>query len=168
MKYAVIYQSKSGNTQYLAEQIYRALDTDTKEIIDIDKTSIIPEADVYLIGFGVHNGFCSIDILDVFEQITDGKIAVFATSGYMPTDQYKNNLEKQIEVWLPDDAQYLGMFLCQGNVESDRRKIMISHMPNREKELQQMFKIGSTHPDQEDLDVAIVFAEKIQADAERD
>ena len=45
-------------------------------------------------------------------------------SDYMPTDQYKNNLEKQIEVWLPDDAQYLGMFLCQGNVEVDRRKII--------------------------------------------
>lgn len=166
MKYAVIYQSKSGNTKLLAEQIYRTLDTETKEIMDIDKISLIPEADVYLVGFGIHNHMCSIDVLDIIEQITDGKIALFATCGYAPTDQYKANLQKYMEPWLPDDAEYLGMFLCQGNVEADRQKIMMAQMPNKEKELQQMFMLGSSHPDQVDIEAVIDFTVKIQAEAE--
>ena len=36
MKYAVIYQSKSGNTRLIAEKIYGALNTEDKTIVDID------------------------------------------------------------------------------------------------------------------------------------
>lgn len=167
-KYAVIYQSKTGNTKKLAEQIYNTLDTNEKKLIDIDVNSIIPEADIYLIGFGVHNNFCSMDILDIFEQIRSGKIALFATCGYLPTEQYKEKLEKSLDVWLLDDVEYLGMFLCQGNIESDRRDIMIAQMFNKEKELKYMFKMGSTHPDQEDIEAVTDFAIKIQSKAEYD
>lgn len=104
------------------------------------------------------------DITDVFEQITGGKYAVFVTCGYVPTEQYKENLEKALEVWYPDEGEYLGMFLCQGRVESDRRKIMISQMPSKEKEMQQMFRLGDSHLDEEDLENAIDFAIKIQAE----
>ena len=43
------------------------------------------------------------DISDVFEQITGGKYAVFVTCGYVPTEQYKEKLEKNLEVWYPDE-----------------------------------------------------------------
>ena len=102
------------------------------------------------------------DIADVFEQITNKKYALFVTCGFMPTEQYKEKLKKNLEVWLPEEGEFLGMFLCQGNVEADRRKIMISQMPSKEKEMQQMFEIGSTHPDDEDLEEAADFAQEIQ------
>ena len=69
---------------------------------------------------------------------------MFVTCGYVPTEQYKEKLEKALEVWYPDEGEYLGMFLCQGRVESDRRKIMISQMPSKEKEMQQMFRLDQT------------------------
>ena len=96
MKYAVIYQSKSGNTRLIAEKIYGALNTEDKTIVDIDTEQDIPAADVYLIGFGIHGYSCSMDISDVFEQITGGKYAVFVTCGYVPTEQYKEKLEKNL------------------------------------------------------------------------
>ena len=43
MKYAVVYQSKSGNTRAIAEQIYDTLETEEKEMIDIDVTDQISE-----------------------------------------------------------------------------------------------------------------------------
>lgn len=165
MKYAVVYQSKSGNTRLIAEQIYNTLDTADKEIVDIDVTDEIPEADIYLVGFGIHSYSCSMDIADVFEQIEGKKYALFVTCGYMPTEQYKEKLKKNLDVWLPDVGECMGMFLCQGNVEDDRRKIMISQMPSREKEIKQMFQMGSTHPDEEDLENAAEFAMKIQTEA---
>ena len=79
----------------------------------------------------------------------------------------QNNIKKSLKKILKsgtDEGEYLGMFLCQGNVESDRRKIMISQMPSKEKEMQQMFRLGNTHPDEEDLENAVDFAIKIQAE----
>ena len=128
---------------------------------------IIPQADTYFVGFGIHNGFCSMEVLDTFDQITNGKFALFATCGYMPTEQYKANLEKHLDVWLPEEAEYLGMYLCQGNIEDDRRKIMIGQMPARERELKQMFKAGSSHPDQEDIEAVADFAIRIQKEVEK-
>ena len=168
MKYAVIYQSKSGNTRRVAEAIYDALDAADKDIVDIDADNHIPDADVYLIGFGIHGYSCSMDIADVFEQIPDKKYALFVTCGYMPTQQYKEKLKKNLEIWLPDEGEFMDMFLCQGNVETDRRKIMISQMPSKEKEMQQMLNMGSTHPDEDDLKNAADFAREIQTEAERE
>ena len=94
MKYAVIYQSKSGNTRLIAEKIYGALNTEDKTIVDIDTEQDIPAADVYLIGFGIHGYSCSMDISDVFEQITGGKYAVFVTCGMCRQNNIKKSLKK--------------------------------------------------------------------------
>ena len=92
-----------------------------------------------------------------------------------------NQYKESIRDILKQLCAYKGVEILEGKLMIDHvhmlvtippkysiSQFMISHMPNREKELQQMFKIGSTHPDQEDLVAAIVFAVKIQAAAERD
>lgn len=162
MKYAVIYQSKSGNTREIAEQIYSALWAEEKDIIDIDEEEILPQADVYFIGFGIHDGNCSMDIIDYLESLPSAKYAIFATCGYIPTEDYKKRLRGNLDVWLPDNGEYLGMFICQGKVERDRQNIMIGKMPTREVQLKKMFEEGSSHPNEEDLDAAANFAERIQ------
>lgn len=166
MRYAVIYESKSGNTRMLADEIYDVLDTEDKEIIDFSVNTDVPAADVYFVGFGIHNGLCSANMLDCFEQIAGGKLALFATCGFFPTDSYKAKLEKHLEVWMPDEAEYLGMFLCQGSVDPESRDKMIEKMPDKERELEQMFEEGSCHPDAEDLESVSDFALKIQKEAE--
>lgn len=162
MKYAVIYQSKSGNTRKIAERIFDSIRSEEKEIIDVDEEQYIPEADVYLVGFGIHDGNCSIDIIDCLEELPEAKYALFATCGYIPTDEYKERLQGNLDVWLPDGGEYLGMFLCQGNVEQERRNIIISKMPTRETQLKKLFEMGSVHPDEADLQEAEAFAEHIQ------
>ena len=166
MKYAVIYQSKSGNTKLLAEEIFSSIDSDEKVICDIDECDEVPVADVYFVGFGIHNYSCGIDIANCMENIGISKLALFATCGYVPTEQYKEKLEDNLEVWLPEDAKYLGMYLCQGKVEFDRREIMISKMPQAESAMCEMFNQGSSHPDNDDLDAVSSFAKSIQRIAE--
>ena len=89
MKYVVMYQSKSGNTEKIAEEIYQNLPEWDTDIYDIDKGGEIPLAEVYFIGFGVQRGTCSMEIINLFEKIKGGKIALFATCGSCPTDHYK-------------------------------------------------------------------------------
>ncbi len=162
MKYAVLYQSKSGNTRLLAEEIFNSINSEEKEIYDIDEGNEIPKADVYFVGFGIHNNSCSMDIVECMESIGIGKLALFVTCGYIPTDKYKEKLEKNLEVWLPEEAEYLDMFLCQGNVEFDRRQIMISQMPHLEDKLRQVFSMGCSHPNEDDLRAVSDFATRIQ------
>lgn len=68
MKTVVVYQSKSGNTRLMAEEIYEYLGDMDKDIIDIDTDNDIPEADLYFVGFGVHNNNCSMDIVDLLNE----------------------------------------------------------------------------------------------------
>lgn len=166
MKYAVIYQSKSGNTREIAEEIFNSLSTDEKEIQDIDCEEEIPQADIYLIGFGIRNQMCSMDIINCFDQITGGRFAIFATCGYVATEQYKASLEKRLDVWMPEDADYLGMFLCQGNVSNEGQKNMLDQMPEEAERMEQLFAYGKTHPDSADLEKAAQFARKIQQQVE--
>lgn len=162
MKYTVAYQSKSGNTRKVAEQIYKSIHTDDKELINLDEEKCLPESDVYFIGFAIHDSNCSMDIIDCLEDLTDAKYALFATCGYLPTEDYKGKLQDNIEIWLPEDGDYLGMFLCQGAVEYSQQNNMIRKMPSREAQLQRMFEIGSSHPNSKDLQSAEEFAEMIQ------
>lgn len=166
MKYAVIYQSKSGNTREVAEEIYKSLSTDEKVIQDIDREEEIPQADIYLVGFGIRNQMCSMDVINCFDQITSGRFAVFATCGYVATEQYKANLEKRLDVWMPEDADYLGMFLCQGRVSKEGQKNMLDQMPEEKERMKQLFEYGESHPDREDLEKAAQFAREIQQQVE--
>lgn len=162
MNYAVLYQSKSGNTKKIADMIYGTLQTHNKVLYDVDQWDGLPDADVYFIGFAIHNMNCSIDIINILEQIPNKRIALFATCGYIPTDKYKENLEKKLSVWLPDEADYLGMFLCQGNVEAYQQKAMLERMSEQSEQLLNIFSEGRTHPNRDDGFMAADFAQTIQ------
>ena len=166
MKYAVIYQSKSGNTRLLAERIYQTIDSKDKVIFDLEQESELPSADVYFIGFGIHNHSCSIELMDLFEKLEGVRYALFITCGYTPTEQYKKTLKKNLAVWLPEDGQLLDMVICQGKVEEEQKKIMYRQMPDVEEKMRQMFQSGETHPDMEDLKSVEDFANNVQSSEE--
>lgn len=165
MKYTVLYQSKTGNTKQVARAIYDAISSPDKYIYDVEEIQQVPQSDVYFIGFGIHNGSCGMDIIEAMEDIYDAQYAIFATCGSMPTEGYKKKIGKNLDVWLPEDADFLGMFLCQGKVEDEVRQAMIDKMPEKGQELAQLFDEGSHHPDQEDLEKAAEFARGIQKKA---
>lgn len=162
MTYAIIYQSESGNTRKIAETIYDSIQAKEKQLISLNESREVPRADVYLIGGGVHDGTLSLDLLDCLDEIEGGKIALFLTCGFLPTDQYKERLEKAMAVWLPDEAQYLGMFLCQGAVGEVQQKRMREKMPEVAQKLVRMFEMGNGHPDEEDMEKAREFARCIE------
>lgn len=157
MKCAVLYQSKSGNTKLLAEKIYSVLESEEKELINIDESPTVPDADLYFVGFGVHGSFCSMDILDLFEKIDHGAIALFATCGCLPIDTYKYTIERKILAWLSNEVNYLGMFLCQGKVDDYRKKIIMDENKAYKNELIQMFERGDHHPNSDDLEDVSAF-----------
>lgn len=71
------------------------------------------------------------DIIEAMEEIYDAQYAIFATCGSMPTEAYKKKIGKNLDVWLPEDADFLGMFLCQGKVVDEVRQAMIDKMQDK-------------------------------------
>ncbi len=151
MKYAVIYQSKSGNTKFLAETICDELEGTERILVDIDKMKEIPVADFYFIGFGIHDYACRLEIADMMERMAGVRYALFMTCGLVPTEKYRANLLKTLEIWLPENSKQYGAFLCQGRVSSDQCNNMIRKFPHCESELRKMFQMGEEHPNVGDM-----------------
>jgi flavodoxin len=161
MNYAVIYYSETGNTKLIADKIYETIDSDNKVIVDLKKDTNIPKADIYFVGFPIHQKNCGMHIVDALEQIESGKVALFATCGMNPTEKYRKKLEDALAVWLPDDAEYLGMFLCQGQTTKAQKEIFYNASPEYKDKMKEMLDEGDYHPNSTDLDNAVDFIKNI-------
>ncbi|MDO4486660.1 MAG: flavodoxin family protein [Bacillota bacterium] len=162
MKYAVLYQSDTGNTESLAMAIYDSIDSQDKELVKLTGNIEIPEADVYFVGFPVHNQNCSFMIMECLDKIETGGVALFATCGMYPSEKYIEKIETAMSVWLSDGVEYLGIYVCQGKISDEQRKTFIEDMPQVSAKLEEMFDEGTAHPDEEDLREAAVFASNVQ------
>jgi flavodoxin len=163
MKCAVLYDSETGNTKQVAEEIYAAIDCTDKELLDLREETQIPQADLYFVGFPIHQKNCSMTIVDALEQIENGKITLFATCGMKPTEKYKEKLEDALSIWLPDDVEYLGMFLCQGKTTEVQKENFYTSNPEYRDKIREMLEDGNDHPNEEDLSAAADYVRRILA-----
>jgi flavodoxin len=161
MSYAVLYYSETGNTEKLAKQIYAAIDSDEKEIINLEAETQVPQADIYFVGFPIQRNNCSMKVVDALDQMEDGKVVFFATCGMKPTEKYKKKLEDTLSIWVPDDVEYLGMFLCQGKTTPEQKKQFCDANPNYKDKIQKMLDDGNSHPNEQDFEDAFYYVKEI-------
>ena len=162
MRYAVIYQSASGNTKRIAEAIYKSIKSESKQLYNLEGLNEIPLADVYLIGCSIRNNTYSMALLDALDEITYGKVAVFATCGYPTTESYRNRLAKALDIWMPDGVENLGLFLCQGRIAEHQKERWLAAIPDHRSQLEQIYAEAESHPDREDIRQACEFAARVQ------
>jgi flavodoxin len=161
MKYAVIYYSETGNTKIVAEKIYETINSRDKIMVNLKEDTNIPKADLYFVGFPIRQKNCPMQIVDALEQIESGKIVLFATCAMNPTEKYKGKLEKALAIWMPDDVEYLGMFLCQGRTTKAQKEVFYNASPEYKDKMREMFDEGDYHPNSVDLDNAEKFVKTI-------
>lgn len=119
MKYQIVYESRSGNTELVAQAIAACLPKEQTELINLDVQMPTRDADVYCVGFGVRYSTCPMRVLEFLELLNRKTILLFATCGMPPTERYHDILERSIEPFLPDSCDYRGLFLCQGSIGKD-------------------------------------------------
>ncbi len=155
MRYQIIYDSKTGNTRKLAEHIYEYLEGETRDIKTVAEFNGTEDADLYFVGFSTNRNSCSMDTADVLELLEEKKIALFGTCGMGNTQEYYEKIRKNIDVWMPEDYEDCGFFMCQGRMNDEikeRISIMSNKMTDEVKcKTWQMYDDGLTHPDEEDL-----------------
>ncbi len=162
MRYAVIYQSASGNTKQIAEAIYKSIKSDSKQLYNLDRLKGFPTADVYLIGCSIRNNTYSMALLNALDEIQGGKLAVFATCGYPTTEAYRSKLAKALDIWVPEHVENLGLFLCQGRIAEHQKERWLAAIPDHRTQLEQIYAGAESHPDREDIREACRFAAYIQ------
>lgn len=167
MTYKVVFVSKTGNTKKVAMSIYDGIQSSTKDIVDLEEGGNTgADAEVYFVGFWVNRGSASLDVLEYLDELEGKKIALFATGGFRRDEAYEKKVEQQIMAWMPDDAEYLGSFFCQGKMGPSIRKKYEQMLENPETELVarqmiQNYDEALLHPDHSDLERAYQFAKEI-------
>ncbi len=161
LEYAVLYESETGNTRQVAAEIFEVIPSDFKDLINLSECRQIPEAEVYFVGFGVHKGTCSRRVIECLSQLSNKIIVLFATCGAKPLDEYRKMVENNVTVWIEDDNEYMGMFMCQGKMLMEvRKKYEESKKPENVFHIKKMlenFDEAMLHPNTEDLEKARQF-----------
>lgn len=166
LDYMVLYTSRTGNTKLVAKEIFAALPGSQKDIRDIEEEGYGKEADIYFVGFCVNRGGCDVQIMDVLSALKKKKIALFGTCGMDNHEAYFKKIEQNVRAFLPEDCEYMGIYMCQGKMQMpvrNRYEQMLADGADREKVEMMIrnFDEALLHPDSDDLRRAREFAKKI-------
>ena len=165
MDYMAVYSSKTGNTKKVATEIFSALPGMSKDMQSVGEYRG-KDADIFFVGFWVDRGTCDISVIDMLSRLHGKKVALFGTCGMGSDAGYFKMIEQKVKVWIPDDCEYLGTFLCQGKMPMQLRENYEITMedPRQEAWRRQMlrnFDEGLFHPNEEDLAHARKFVERL-------
>lgn len=162
-KYLVVYASETGNTKKLADEIFYALPSDSKEEINVRSWNGRHDAETYFIGYWVNRGTCSLEVIDLITSLHGKNVAFFGTCGMGNDQDYYKSAESIATVWLPGDNTYLGSYFCQGSMHSairDRYEALRDKLGDSNVDrMIAIFDEGLKHPDMQDLLRANVFAD---------
>ncbi len=165
MDYMVVYSSKTGNTKKIATEIFSALPGMSKDMQSLEEYKG-KDADTFFIGFWVDRGTCDMSVIEMMSRLHGKKVALFGTCGMGKGERYYKGIEQKVKVWIPDDCEYLGIFLCQGKMPMQiREKYEISREdPIQEawrRQILKDFDEALFHPNEEDLEHARKFVGQI-------
>lgn len=115
MKYAILYSSRTGNTEAVARAICSALPGEVL-LSAADDTPDAVDADVCFVGCWVDKGTADEKARELLKKLKGKKLALFVTLGAYPFS--KHALESQLAIWklAAEENEVLGCFACQGRV----------------------------------------------------
>lgn len=164
MDYLVVYTSKTGNTQKVAMKIFEALPEKSKDIVRLEDLHG-EEADTYFVGFWNNRGTCNKEVLDFLSDLHGKRVALFGTCGMAGNKEYYKQVEKQVSVFLPEDNEYLGCFLCGGKmmpqILEKYRQMQAVHDTPQIRAMISAYEDGMLHPNVQDFQNACEFAESV-------
>ena len=163
MKYAVIYESATGNTKLLAEAVRTELGVEkcvcfaAVSEIEENMEEKIKEANVFFLGFWTDKGDCSEKMGKYMETLCGRKVFLFGTAGFGGAEAYFAQILSRVSAHLGEGSMIAGSYMCQGRMpESVRRRYesMLEKNPGDEK-IQAMienFDRALAHPDEKDTE----------------
>jgi flavodoxin len=163
MNILVAYHSETGNTKKVAEAIYQSI-PGPKEILAFDQIGEISQYDLIFAGFPIHEFGPSKKAAALFEKtIKSKKVALFITHAMLKeaplSDVQINNCRNKIK-----ENELLGIYSCRGALSEKVADNMLQSKDEKMRGFGKMRDQTIGHPDDHDIQCAVLFAEKILAD----
>ena len=156
MKHAIVYDSKTGNTERLARAISDGLPKE--DLVCLAPASSgaatrAADADVVFFGFWTDKGSCSSAAVAALSALEGKRVFLFGTAGFGASAEYFDAILQRVGSFLPESAQLIGSFMCQGEMPAAVRshyERMQADQPERAKLLLDNFDAAVGHPTDDD------------------
>lgn len=163
MRYIVLYSSKTGNTQKIAQAVAGALPASTP-CLPVGKAPVdLSGYDCVFVGFWVDRGSADMQARQLLERLDHPSVALFATLGADPRSQHAVDSLRNAASLRPCGQPLLNSFICQGKVdpqliEQMKKTFPAGHPHTVDEKREALHQEASRHPDEADLAAARSFA----------
>lgn len=147
MLYTIICSSKTGNTQKLAQR--------AREVLGEKNEVPATDADLVLLGSWTDKGGLDPALEDRLGELAGKRVFLFGTCGFGGSQAYYDRVLDRFASALPEGAQVVGRFMCQGQMPPavrERYVKMAEQDPARFEPMIENFDRALGHPDEKDLD----------------
>ena len=146
MSYAIICSSKTGNTQKLAQR--------AREVLGEKNEVPATDADLVLLGSWTDKGGLDPALEDRLGELAGKRVFLFGTCGFGGSQAYYDRVLDRFASVLPEGAQVVGRFMCQGQMPPavrERYVMRAEQEPARFEPMIENFDRALGHPDAADL-----------------
>ena len=146
MSYAIICSSKTGNTEKLAQR--------AREVMGEKDECPVGDADLVLLGSWTDKGGLDPALEDALPQLAAKRVFLFGTCGFGGSQAYYDRVLDRFQSALPEGAQVVGRFMCQGQMPPavrERYVKMAEQDPKKFEPMIENFDRALGHPDAADL-----------------
>jgi len=156
MSYAIVFSSKTGNTELLADTLHNCLPQEDCCYFGIPNPAAM-EADTLYVGFWTDKGKADESSSDFLKRLRGKQVFLFGTAGFGGSEEYFNKILKAVQKELHSSNTVVGSFMCQGKMPMSVRqryenmKKQPLHLPNLDAMIENFDKALS-HPDADDLE----------------
>ena len=156
MKTSVVFSSKTGNTQQLANTVAAALPKQELLYTGAPNEAALA-ADRLYIGFWTDKGSCNREIAAFLKQVKGKEVFLFGTAGFGGDAAYFEKVLTAVKKHLDRSNTVIGTYMCQGKMPMSVRqryeemKKQPIHLPNLDAMIENFDKALS-HPDADDLE----------------
>lgn len=155
MSYAIVYSSRTGNTEMLAQTLRNALPQEDCVYFGAPDIKALAAERLY-VGFWTDKGSCDAQTAAFLAQISGKEVFLFGTAGFGGEPAYFEAILQRVKERLGSGNTVIGTYMSQGKMPHavrERYEKMLSD-PTHASRVQAMienFDSALSHPDGQDL-----------------
>lgn len=155
MKYAIVYSSRTGNTELLAQRLRDSLPKEDCLYMGPPNEEALAAEKLY-VGFWTDKGTCDESIAAFLRSITHQQVFLFGTAGFGGAPAYFEKILTAVKENLSETATVTGSYMCQGKMPVSVRKRYESMEESAGRQaMLDNFDRALSHPDEQDLSALV-------------
>ena len=152
MSYSIVYSSKTGSTELLANTLRDVLGE--KDCLYFGPPSAQAlDAQRIFVGFWTDKGTCDAQTASFLADLGGQEVFLFGTAGFGGDAAYFESILTRVKAELSEEVKVLGEYMCQGKMpDAVRRRYEQMEDSPRKQVMLKNFDQALAHPSREDLE----------------